>query len=99
MADDMESLAGTSPQQMADELLTRGKEWTFSTAYAGLATLPMLVITSDDGLAAMNASLVSAVRGRGNTHVTTVHFPTDHSYSDQRIALESAVIRWLQAMP
>lgn len=98
MASDMESLAGTSAQQMADELLAHGKEWTFSTAYAGLNALPMLVITSDDGLAPMNAALVSAVRARGNTHVTTRHFATDHSYSDQRIALESAVIRWLQAI-
>lgn len=98
MADDMESLAGTSAPQMADELLAHGKEWTFPTAYAGLAALPMLVITSEDGLAPMNAALVSAVRARGNTHVTTFHFATDHSYSDQRIALESAVVRWLQAM-
>ncbi|HEY8309757.1 MAG TPA: alpha/beta hydrolase [Gemmatimonadaceae bacterium] len=98
MATDMESLAGTSPQQMADELLAHGKEWTFPTAYAGLTALPMLVVTSDDGLAPMNAALVSTVRTRGNTHVSTAHFPTDHSYSDQRIALESAVIRWLQTM-
>jgi len=41
---------------------------------------------------------VAAERARGNRHVTTVHFATDHSYSDKRIALESAVIRWLQAV-
>jgi hypothetical protein len=38
------------------------------------------------------------VRARGNRNVTTVHFATDHSYSDKRIALESAVIRWLETM-
>ena len=67
-------------------------------AYAGLATGPLLVITSDDGLASANDSLVSAVRARGNQHVTTVHFAPDHSYSDKRVALESAVIRWLQSV-
>lgn len=97
MADNMESLAGTSAEQMADELIAHGKEWTFSTAYGGLAHTPMLVVTSNDGLAPANDSLVAAVRARGNTRVATVHFPTDHSYSDRRIALESAVIRWLES--
>jgi 5-enolpyruvylshikimate-3-phosphate synthase len=27
--------------------------------------------------------------------VKTLHVPTDHSWSDHRIALESAVISWL----
>jgi hypothetical protein len=30
--------------------------------------------------------------------VSTVHVATDHSWSDRRIALEDAVIRWLQAL-
>jgi hypothetical protein len=28
-----------------------------------------------------------------------VHEATDHSWSDRRIALESAVLRWLQQLP
>ena len=98
MASDMESLASTSAAQMADEVIAHKKVWNFGTAYAGLASVPMLVITSNDGLAPENDSLVAAVRARGNTRITTAHFPTDHSYSDQRIALESAVIEWLQKM-
>jgi len=98
MAGDMESLAGTTPEQMADELIAHPTGWTFADAYAGLATVPLLVITSDDGLAPPNDALVTAVRARGNTRVITVHFPTDHSYSDRRIALESAVLEWLQTM-
>lgn len=98
MATDMESLAGTSPEEMADELIAHQRDWTFPTAYAGLVSVPMLVVTSNDGLAPTNDSLVAAVRARGNTHVVTAHFDTDHSYSDRRIALESTVIRWLQAL-
>ena len=98
MAGDMESLAGTTAQEMADEVLAHGDIWKFATAYDGLATVPMLVITSNDGLAPSNDALVAAVRARGNTNITTAHFPTDHSYSDQRIAMESAVIEWLQKM-
>jgi pimeloyl-ACP methyl ester carboxylesterase len=98
MATDMETLAGTSPERMADELLAHPTDWAFPAAYDGLAHVPLLVITSNDGLAQRNDELVAAVRARGNAHVSTVHLPTDHSYSDQRIALESAVIRWLQAL-
>ena len=99
MATDMESLSGTSPVQMADELLANAEAWRFATAYAGLAGTPMLVVTSDDGHAPANDALVTALRARGNRKITTAHFATDHSYSDKRIALESAVIRWLQALP
>jgi len=98
MADDMESLAGTTPEQMADEVIAHKDAWNFAAAYDSLASTPMLVITSNDGLAPTNNALVAAVRARGNRNVTTAHFPTDHSYSDQRIHLESAVIRWLEKM-
>jgi len=98
MASDMESLAGTSPEQMADEIIAHKADWGFATAYDGLASMPMLVITSNDGLAPSNDALVAAVRKRGNTRIATAHFPTDHSYSDQRIAMESAVIAWLQKL-
>jgi pimeloyl-ACP methyl ester carboxylesterase len=91
-----ETLAAT-PEQMAQELSAHGAEWRFDRAYDGLASVPMLVITSNDGLAAWSDSLVGAVRARGNHDVTTLHLATDHSYSDRRIALESAVVRWLGA--
>jgi pimeloyl-ACP methyl ester carboxylesterase len=98
MATDMETLAGESPERMADELITHRTYWAFPTAYACLASFPLLVITSDDGLAPRNDDLVRAVRAEDNTRITTAHIATDHSYSDKRIALESAVLRWLQSM-
>lgn len=98
MAGDMESLAGTSPEQMADEVIAHKDSWRFSTAYDGLASTPMLVITSNDGWAPANDALVAAVRKRGNTRVATAHFPTDHGYSDKRIAMEGAVLEWLHKL-
>jgi hypothetical protein len=99
MANNMESLAGVTPQSMANEIIANGSHWAFTTAYAGLASTPLLVVTSNDGFAPSNDSLVVALRRLGNRRVASVHFPTDHSYSDQRIALESAVLRWLEALP
>jgi hypothetical protein len=42
---------------------------------------------------------VAAIRRLGGTHVSTMHMATDHSWSDRRVALESAVVRWLDRLP
>ena len=100
MADNMESLAGVTARSMADDLAAgaAASHWTFADAALGLTQMPMLVITADDGLAAESDSLVARLRARGNATITTVHEPTDHSYSDKRIALETAVLDWLQRL-
>jgi uncharacterized protein len=95
MADDMESLAGVTAESMADELIANGAKWRVADRASGLARVPLLVITSNDGLAPQADSLVRAVRAKGNTAVTTVHYATDHSYSDKRIAVEASIVRWL----
>ena len=95
MAGDMESLSGVTALSMAEELIGGASRWRFDTAASGLAHMPMLVLTSDDGLAALTDPLVRRVRALGNTRVTTVHQPTDHSWSDKRIALQTAVLTWL----
>ena len=98
MADDMESLAGVTPQTMADEITSHAKAFSIGNAAPGLSKLPLLVITSDDGLAPEAAALVKAIEERGGKNVKTAHFATDHSYSDHRIALESEVLQWLAGL-
>ncbi len=96
MAGNMEALAGVTAQSMADDLIAGAPRWRFETAAAGLAKMPLLVLTSDDGLAPHTDSLVQRVRALGNTKVTVGHETTDHSWSDKRIALEAAVVKWLK---
>ncbi|HEX4682807.1 MAG TPA: alpha/beta hydrolase [Gemmatimonadaceae bacterium] len=98
MAGDMESLAGVTAEQMADEIMGKGPAWRFDRASDGLAGIPLLVLTSDDGLGPSADTLVMKVRAAGNKRVTTEHQATDHSWSDRRIALEAAVIRWLDGL-
>ncbi|WP_420126886.1 alpha/beta hydrolase family protein [Longimicrobium sp.] len=97
-ADNLESLAGVTPASMADELIANTAAWRLEGAAAGLANTPLLVLTSEDGLAPHSERLVAAVRARGNPRVTAVHVATDHGWSDRRIALQDAVIRWLQTL-
>ena len=98
MRDNMESLAGTTPEQMADEVIANREAFDWNNAVAGLTRTPLLVVTSDDGLAPAAMTLANAVRKAGSARVTTKHIATDHAYSDRRIALETEVIRWLSSI-
>lgn len=95
----MESLADATPEQLADELEAHRTSWQFGRAYDQLAHVPLLVISANDRYRPSDDAIVSALRARGDQSITAVHMDTDHVYSDHRIALEAAVIGWLQALP
>jgi pimeloyl-ACP methyl ester carboxylesterase len=99
MAGNMESLAGTSPEKMADEIIGFSPRLSFTAEVAkGLAGKPLLVLTSDDGLAPNAERLAKAVQDAGGRSVILRHEATDHSWSGRRIALEASVISWLQGL-
>ena len=95
MADNMEALVGTTAEAMAEELNVNAAAFDYTRGAAGLANKPMLVLSSDDGLAPQSDALVAAVNKAGGTQVTAVHVATDHSWSDRRIRLQSEVLNWL----
>ncbi len=64
----------------------------------GLARKPLLVLSSDDGLAPQTDALIAAVRKNGGKRITAYHAATDHSWSDRRIDLAAQVIRWLESL-
>lgn len=93
-----EALADTSPERMADELIANQAVFDFMSAAPGLARKPLLVLSSDDGLAPQTDALVAAVRGSGGTRITAYHAGTDHGWSDRRIDLAAQLISWLQGL-
>ncbi|HTL91007.1 MAG TPA: alpha/beta fold hydrolase [Steroidobacteraceae bacterium] len=93
-----ESLAEVTPEQMADELEAHAAKWRFDQVYGRIDHVPLLVITADDRYTASDDALVSALQAR-HAPVTAVHLDTDHVYSDHRIALQAALIGWLQSLP
>lgn len=95
----MHALAGTSPQILGDEAIAAIATLDFDNGAATLARHPLLLVTSDDGLAGDSAALARAVRKAGGSALTEVHIATDHGYSDKRIALEAAVLAWLERLP
>lgn len=97
-AENSETLAGTSPEIMADELLAGKQAFNFLGAAPGLARKSLLVLSSDDGLAPQTDQLMAAVRANGGTRITARHVATDHSWSDKRILMQAEVIRWLESL-
>lgn len=99
-ANQIASLAGCTADSLAREMLGHpdDKSWNF-VEYASLfGTRPLLVVSANDGLMPQTDRLIAAVRKNTGAQVTTTHFATDHSYSDQRIAMETAVLNWLATL-
>ena len=92
-------LAGSTSEELARELLANAETWSISAQSTGLAAHPLLVVSSDDGLAPATEILVREVQRLPNAKsVTSQHFNTDHSYSDHRLALEAAFLNWLDTI-
>jgi pimeloyl-ACP methyl ester carboxylesterase len=95
----MAPLNGCTPEGLARELVDHASDWIFSSKVAALKDRSALIVTSDDGLAPTNLAFAADLRKAGDTHVSTVHLPTDHAYSDQRIELSKTVLKWLAGLP
>lgn len=97
VADNSETL-NNSVEALSSELAAHASEWDYVSRAGALRAMPMLVLTSDDGLASHGDVLVAAVRKAGGARVETAHVATDHSWSDHRIDLEARVIRFLEPL-
>jgi len=98
MADNMETLAGVTPQSMADEVIANAKAFSFASTVPGLTGTPLLVLSANDGFAEQADGLVKAIGAAGGTKVTAIHVATDHGWSDHRVFLESTIITWLAGL-
>ena len=58
----------------------------------------VLFVSSRDGNGPESDALAAAARAAGGKAVTATALPTDHSYNDHRIALASALVRWLDPL-
>ncbi len=97
VADNSETL-NNSVQVLSAELAAHAREWDYVNRAEALKAMPLLVLTSDDGLAPDGDALVAAVRKAGGTRVQAAHVATDHGWSDHRIDLEARVIGFLEPL-
>lgn len=92
-------LVGCTGIGLAEEALENASSWSFAVVAPRLVRIPLLIISSDDGFRSEGEALATAINAHGGTWVTKIHLSTDHAYSDHRIALQGAVVTWLQGHP
>jgi uncharacterized protein len=94
----MAPLAGCTPESLARETVANAAHFRFLSKVEAVKSRPVLIVTSDDGLAAANEALAAALEKAGDRRVTAVHLDADHAYSDERQALSAAVLKWLATL-
>ena len=89
------ALVGADQESLTRELEHARPDWDLVTLAPRLARQRVLTVWANRGIAEQNAALAEAMRKAGATQLTTAHLPTDHAFSDHRIALARAVVAWL----
>lgn len=93
---DLPPLAGTSEQALADEMIAGGARFDLPKRVAAYGKRPLLVLGAERGGGrAAEVALEAAARSAGNDRVAGQVMPTDHPFSDHRIALAAAMVDWL----
>jgi len=92
-------LAGTTPEGLMGEAKDNAQKWNYVDYAALLKNRPVLIMESHDRNTADNRALAEALRKAGNLQVTEKYTETDHSFSDHSIALQVAILEWLQSLP
>jgi uncharacterized protein len=95
---DVGPLSGASPEGLLEEAKKNAAAWD-PVSHASLwSSRPVLVVEADDFLHADDVALAASVRKGSAGQLTEVSFPTDHSFSDHRIALAATLLGWLKQL-
>jgi pimeloyl-ACP methyl ester carboxylesterase len=91
-------LAGTNAHELVSEVDKDPAKWDYMNSVPLLKDRPVLVLEADDRNTADNRELAERLRKAGDAHVSEIHMHTDHSFSDHRIAMQAAILNWLESM-
>jgi pimeloyl-ACP methyl ester carboxylesterase len=92
---DMPPLAGTTADALMAELETAAPAIDLIPTATAILPRPLLVLGAERAGAPTARAIASAVRNAGGKDLQLIVMPTDHPFSDHRIALADAVVRWL----
>jgi acetyl esterase/lipase len=99
MEDDHETLVGKTPTEMTDDAIAHKVEWSFAPLVPALVDQKILLLCGNrDEFLLFSDDLQSRISSAGGKRLTYHVVPTDHVWSDRRIALQSLVITWLNGL-
>jgi pimeloyl-ACP methyl ester carboxylesterase len=91
-------VVGATAQSLIAEAAAHAKDWSLEAFASRLAGHRVLVVTAHAGGRESGLKLVSTLKEKGTLAAAT-DIDTDLTFSDSRIALETAVIHWLATLP
>jgi pimeloyl-ACP methyl ester carboxylesterase len=92
-------LAGTTPEGLMAEAKNNASKWNYVDYANLLKSRPVLIMEAKDRNKDDNHEMAEALRKAGDSPVIEKYLETDHSFSDHRIALQAAILEWLQSLP
>src|SRR4051794_6177291 len=98
LQDDIQPLSGCTADSLFAEMTAHKDDWDYNSFVPQLKNRPVLVVSTNDNFRAANDAFVAAMKSAGASRVTAIHFPTDHGLNDHRIALQVAVLDWLNRL-
>ena len=96
--DNASRLVGTTAAALVKELDSDSTKWNYMNCVPLLKDRPVLVLEADDRNTSDNQELADRLRKGGDARVTEVHMHTDHPFSDHRIAMQAAIVNWLESI-
>lgn len=97
VAGDLPPLNGATYDGLTGEIRGNGEKFDLGRQLVGYGRRPLTIIGAERGIGAM-ARKVTADAQSANPDTRLTVWPTDHSFSDKRIALADALVRFLKAV-
>ena len=94
VAGDLPPLSGASYESLTAEIKGDTQKFDLGRKLVGYGRRPLTIIGAERGIGAM-ARKVGADAQSANPNSRLMVWPTDHSFSDKRIALAAALVRFL----
>lgn len=89
---------GATAAELFAEAERHTKDWDYVQWADTMRTRPVLLIEADDQNHSDMEALAEALRQKGAVALQHTAVPTDHSFSDRRIELQSIVVQWLETL-
>ncbi|EQB30656.1 alpha/beta hydrolase family protein [Sphingobium ummariense] len=94
VAGDLPPLNGATYESLTEEIKAGTEKFDLGRRLAGYGRRPVMIVGAERGIGAM-ARKVAADAQAVNPDARLMVWPTDHSFSDKRIALADALVRFL----
>lgn len=94
VAGDLPPLAGTSYDALTAEISGNTERFDLGRRVLSYGNRPLVLVGAERGIGGMSRAVAGEAQSAGATAQLSI-WPTDHSFSDKRVALADLLVRWL----